>query len=39
MIRTERLRKVYRMGKVEVKALDGVDIHIGKGEFVGIMGP
>ncbi|HMA05911.1 MAG TPA: ABC transporter ATP-binding protein [Methanomicrobiales archaeon] len=39
MIRTENLRKVYRMGNVEVKALDGVDIHIEKGEFVGIIGP
>jgi putative ABC transport system ATP-binding protein len=39
MIRTENLRKIYRMGNVEVKALDGVDIHIKKGEFVGIMGP
>jgi putative ABC transport system ATP-binding protein len=39
MIRTENLRKIYRMGDVEVKALDGVDIHIEKGEFVGIMGP
>ncbi|MDD1670280.1 MAG: ABC transporter ATP-binding protein [Methanomicrobiales archaeon] len=39
MIRTENLRKIYRMGNVEVKALDGVDIQIGKGEFVGIMGP
>jgi putative ABC transport system ATP-binding protein len=39
MIRTENLRKIYRMGNVEVKALDGVDIEIGKGEFVGIMGP
>jgi putative ABC transport system ATP-binding protein len=39
MIRTENLRKIYRMGNVEVKALDGVDLHIGKGEFVGIMGP
>jgi putative ABC transport system ATP-binding protein len=39
MIRTENLRKIYRMGNVEVKALDGVDIHIAKGEFIGIMGP
>ena len=33
------LKNIYRMGNVEVKALDGVDIQIGKGEFVGIMGP
>ena len=39
MIRTQGLKKIYRMGNVEVKALDGVDIQIGKGEFVGIMGP
>ncbi|HVP24702.1 MAG TPA: ABC transporter ATP-binding protein, partial [Methanomicrobiales archaeon] len=39
MIRTQSLRKIYRMGNVEVKALDGVDIHIRKGEFVGIIGP
>ncbi|MDD1719647.1 MAG: ABC transporter ATP-binding protein [Methanoregulaceae archaeon] len=39
MIRTHNLRKIYRMGNVEVKALDGVGIDIGKGEFVGIMGP
>lgn len=39
MIRTTNLRKIYQMGNVEVKALDGVDLTIGKGEFVGIMGP
>jgi putative ABC transport system ATP-binding protein len=39
MIRTEDLRKIYPMGNVEVKALDGIDLDIEKGEFVGIMGP
>jgi putative ABC transport system ATP-binding protein len=39
MIRTENLRKIYPMGAVEVKALDGIDLDIEKGEFVGIMGP
>ncbi|RPJ52715.1 MAG: ABC transporter ATP-binding protein [Methanobacteriota archaeon] len=39
MIKTENLRKIYQMGTVEVKALDGVDLEIAKGEFVGIMGP
>jgi putative ABC transport system ATP-binding protein len=39
MITTKDLRKIYPMGTVDVKALDGVDIDIEKGEFVGIMGP
>ena len=38
MIRGENLTKVYGMGSVEVHALDGVDVEIGKGEFVGVMG-
>jgi putative ABC transport system ATP-binding protein len=39
MIEIENLRKTYHMGTVEVKALDGVDLEIEKGEFLGIMGP
>ena len=38
MIRGENLVKVYGMGSVEVRALDGVDLEIAKGEFVGVMG-
>ncbi len=39
MIRITDLRKIYRMGNVEVKALDGLTLDIEKGEFLGIMGP
>jgi putative ABC transport system ATP-binding protein len=31
--------KVYRLGAIEVAALQGVSLHIGDGELVAIMGP
>jgi putative ABC transport system ATP-binding protein len=39
MIQLEDLTKLYRMGKVEVRALYGVDLTIDDGELVAIMGP
>lgn len=33
------VRKVYRKGRIDVPALDGLDLRIDAGEFVGIMGP
>ncbi len=39
IIKTEELIKTYNMGKVEVNALQGVEINIQKGEFVAIIGP
>lgn len=39
MIELKNVRKVYQMGKVEVKALDGVSISIEEGDFIAIMGP
>lgn len=39
MISVNDLRKIYRMGDVEVPALQGVSFNIQRGEFVAIMGP
>jgi putative ABC transport system ATP-binding protein len=38
MIEITDLQRIYHMGNVEVRALDGVTLEIEKGEFVGIMG-
>ena len=38
MIELENITKIYRMGKVEVPALRGVDLKIEKGEMVAIIG-
>ncbi len=39
MIKTEKLGKVFRTEEVETYALNNVDLHVKKGEFVAIMGP
>ncbi len=33
------VQKVYRLGDVEVRALDGVSVKVNEGEWVAIMGP
>jgi putative ABC transport system ATP-binding protein len=38
MIEITDLHKIYRMGNVEVRALDGITLNIEKGEFLGITG-
>jgi len=39
ILKTEKLWKFYRAGKVEVPALRGVDFEMLPGEFVAVMGP
>lgn len=38
-VKLEQVTKAYRMGEVEIRAVDGIDFEIQKGEFVVIVGP
>lgn len=35
---TERVKKIYKMGEVEIAAADGIDFSVGKGEFAVVVG-
>jgi putative ABC transport system ATP-binding protein len=39
IIEIRGLRKVFRVGKVDVPALRGVDVSVARGEFLSIVGP
>ena len=39
MIEIRNMKKIYKMGENEVRALDGVDLKIKPNEFVAIIGP
>jgi len=39
LLRLEDVWKIYKMGEVEVPALQGVNLNIGTGEFIAITGP
>ncbi len=39
IIETRQLQKIYRVGKVDVPALRGVDLCVKPGEFLSIVGP
>ena len=39
IIEVHDLRKVYRVGKVDVQALRGVDLAVKQGAFLSIVGP
>ena len=39
IIRVENLHKIFRIGKVEVPALRGINLRVEDGEFVSLVGP
>lgn len=39
MINIQNLTRYYQMGPTTVKAIDGIDLSVGQGEFVSIIGP
>ena len=39
MIHIAGLRKVYRRGEQDVLVLDGLNLHVNRGDFVALMGP
>ncbi|MDD3220980.1 MAG: ABC transporter ATP-binding protein [Clostridia bacterium] len=38
-VKLENVTKIYQMGEIEIRAADGIDFEIMKGEFVVIVGP
>ncbi|MBI2232800.1 MAG: ABC transporter ATP-binding protein [Candidatus Aenigmarchaeota archaeon] len=39
MIKLKDVHRVYSMGDLKIHALNGVDLHIKKGDFISVMGP
>ena len=38
-VKLKNVTKIYQMGEVQIRAVDGIDFSIDKGEFVAVVGP
>jgi putative ABC transport system ATP-binding protein len=39
IVRVTNVTKVFKLGKINVEALKGIDLEIAKGNYISIMGP
>ena len=39
LLTLKNIHRVYKIGDIEVRALNGVDVNVEKNEYVSIMGP
>jgi putative ABC transport system ATP-binding protein len=39
VVRVTNVTKTFKLGKIDVKALKGIDLEISKGDYISIMGP
>ena len=39
IVRVTNVTKTFKLGKIDVQALKGVDLQISKGDYISIMGP
>ena len=38
-VKLDKVSKIYKMGEVEIRAVDTISFEISKGEFVVVVGP
>ncbi len=39
VVRVTNVTKTFKLGKIDVQALKGIDLEISKGDYISIMGP
>ena len=39
IVRVTNVTKTFKLGKIDVQALKGIDLEIARGDYISIMGP